>query len=353
MLERSVPVFSYDDLTSIKRKLLEVALHIFPEALGQAVAGHYTRNPILPCIPASYHLLPYSGWPQLVITRRFRRLSLHAFAKHIAKSVIFSAAILIILLRDWYFLYRGQNVLSVLYYHRVTDICRDGMTVGIETFERQIRFLKKHYRLVDPSELPDWIESEKCQKGRKGVLVTFDDGYEDNYTNALPILKKYSCPALFFISTGLIGNDRQFEHDRQLQPELYFRKMDWTQIREAEQSGITIGVHSDTHANLARIGLSEAINEIDTSVSTFERHLGAKPHFISYPFGGIKDITPQVVDYVRRQPWAHFLFSAFGNKNVSPMDRFNIRRVNISWNDDLVFVFWFKTEGGFDTLLSS
>ena len=89
----------------------------------------------------------------------------------------------------------------VLYYHRINSIKNDPfeLCVSKDNFEEHINYLKQNYLLTRFDE--EW------DKYKKGVVITFDDGYEDNYLNAFPILKKYNVPATFFIATKGIGEN--------------------------------------------------------------------------------------------------------------------------------------------------
>jgi peptidoglycan/xylan/chitin deacetylase (PgdA/CDA1 family) len=225
------------------------------------------------------------------------------------------------------------------------------MTIGVEEFEKQIRFLKKRYQIISASELNCWLNQGRKMKGKKAILITFDDGYEDNYINALPILKKYFCPAIFFIPTAYVGNDKQFEFERELQPKLKFKKMDWEQLKDAMQYNVEIGIHTDTHCLLSKVSYEEGVQEIEISKKKYMDNLGKDPVFMSYPFGGEKDITLKLVNYVENHPTITALFSAYGNKNISPIDRYNIKRVNIGSKDKVLLIFWYIAEGGLRTLL--
>lgn len=100
-----------------------------------------------------------------------------------------------------------ERVLCLLY-HRVNPV-KDRiyhLTVSPDNFEEQIRYLKEHVRILRFEE--DWKES-----GGDGVVLTFDDGYADNYEYALPILEKYHVPATIFVSTGYVGSGREFWWD--------------------------------------------------------------------------------------------------------------------------------------------
>ncbi len=281
---------------------------------------------------------------------RRKQFRIRVFVKSILKHGLFSVVLALVWVRNYILLRQGKDILSIVYYHRITDICQDGMTVGIDVFEKQIRFLKKNYEIISASELIEMLignPKSGNRGGKKLVLITFDDGYEDNYVNALPILERYSCPAIFFVSTGLIGNELQFEHDCKLYPEFHFRKMAWKQLRCARQRSVEIGIHSHTHANLTRTSFEDGRKEIEASIVEYERHLGKKPIVMSYPFGGKKEITADLANYIKQKGIIMALFSAYGGKNVSPFDRYNLKRINVGC-DITQMTFLFKLESGYD-----
>lgn len=96
-----------------------------------------------------------------------------------------------------------KNSLRVLFYHRVNN---HGDRFGIETeiFEEQVRYLRNEYRIISLSEYAAMIEHGKWPKN--SLLITFDDGYRDNYIFAYTILGKYSVPAAIFLATDFIDN---------------------------------------------------------------------------------------------------------------------------------------------------
>lgn len=99
------------------------------------------------------------------------------------------------------------QVLSLLY-HRICNIEHDiyNIAVSIEQFEKQIQYLSENYQIIRFEE--NWNEVQD-----NVITVTFDDGYADNYQNALPILEKYKVPATVFVSTGNIGTEKEFWYD--------------------------------------------------------------------------------------------------------------------------------------------
>ncbi len=103
---------------------------------------------------------------------------------------------------------------AILLYHRIADDPLEpyGSCVSPENFEKQLRVLTRRAR---PCRLRDLAESVRSGKVPDGsVALTFDDGYLDNLTQALPLLERYGVPATFFVTTGDAGRDREFWWDR-------------------------------------------------------------------------------------------------------------------------------------------
>lgn len=105
---------------------------------------------------------------------------------------------------------RKENMDKVLclLYHRINPMEDDiyHLTVSPKNFEEQVRFLKNNFPILRFEE--DWTEGSG-----NGVVITFDDGYADNYKYALPILEKYQVPATIFVSTGYVDVGREYWWD--------------------------------------------------------------------------------------------------------------------------------------------
>ena len=108
-----------------------------------------------------------------------------------------------------------SNSLLVLTYHRISDVpdFEDSLKISLENFENQMRFIRKSYRLISGAELADIIKNRKPFP-ENSCLVTFDDGWKDNYTNAFPVLKRLGIPAIIFISTDYVGTNQAFWHEQ-------------------------------------------------------------------------------------------------------------------------------------------
>jgi peptidoglycan/xylan/chitin deacetylase (PgdA/CDA1 family) len=104
--------------------------------------------------------------------------------------------------------------LTVLTYHRISDEpdYYDPLKVSVLNFEKQVNFLKKNYTIISGDQLAQFIKLRKSPP-KNSCLITFDDGWLDNYKNAYPILKEHEIPAIIFVSTDYIGTHKGFWHE--------------------------------------------------------------------------------------------------------------------------------------------
>src|SRR3989338_6016231 len=95
--------------------------------------------------------------------------------------------------------YQRQKVIFVLTYHSIED-GEYLHSISPRIFEKQIEYVKQKYQPLSYEDFLNVIEGRK-KLDRDGVLITFDDGVQDNFTNAFPILQRYNVPAVIFLST--------------------------------------------------------------------------------------------------------------------------------------------------------
>lgn len=342
--QSTVPIFEYDTLASVQAKLQEISLSLYPKVISSLATGEYSRTQ--QSKQGQQYYFPTLGKIFALHLRILgKRMNIARLFGRVAHYPGYLLIMLLERLKQIALRASGTGTLSVLYYHRVSDICRDGMTISVGDFEKQIRYLKKHYAIWTALDLKRCMQNSGQIHGSHNVLITFDDGYEDNYINALPILQKHGCSAIFFVSTGLIDTDLAFGHDKDLLPRLRFQNMTWDQLEKIAAAGITIGVHSHTHADLGKLPFDLAREEIDKSIDCFVQHFEKQPEFMSFPFGKRSNYTEALVHYVRRHTPVRGLFSALGHINLGVIDRYNIQRINIG-TGDTGLVFAFKLRGG-------
>lgn len=220
---------------------------------------------------------------------------------------------------------RGVHHTVVLMYHRVNDGYLDPTTVSVEQFDRQLAILNEHYHVLD---LEKFQAGKRGTPGRTSVLITFDDGYQDNYLAAI-LLRRYGLPATFFVSTGIVGTDRPFPHDLQ---RLGHRvpTLTWKQVEQMARWGFSFGNHTVEHSRVSHLPHEEAMEEIALAKSHLEQHIGAGlgARTFAYPFGKPTDIT----DEIRKDLPSigiDFCFSGYGGVNSEELDGLNVLRIGV------------------------
>jgi len=224
----------------------------------------------------------------------------------------------------------------VLGWHRVP--LRPGadpfrLAIAQDAFEAQVRALAERFRIIHPDELgrpaPDGDP-------RTRVLLTFDDGYRDNYDCAFPVLAKLGLPAVLFLSTGYVEGELPFwwealaragdgvpEGEQQewrfLPPEERAERVralalapettaelrglaaTWPMIEELHRSGLVeIGAHTRFHSSLGRLDDAALEAEIAGARDDIARRLGAAPRLFAYPHGAADDVSATAVGSLRR-----------------------------------------------------
>lgn len=153
-------------------------------------------------------------------------------------------------------------------------------TVKPEDFEKQMSYLfKNKFNVISASKLAKILE-QKEEIPKKTIVITVDDGYENNYLNLFPVLKKYNFPAAIFLITGVIGQNRTTSSGRS------FRMLNWEQIREMTASGLVeFCPHSKTHPKFDLIEAAEVEKEVLDSKNVLEDQLKKEQLVFAYPYG--------------------------------------------------------------------
>ncbi len=110
----------------------------------------------------------------------------------------------------------------------------------------------------------------------KPIILTFDDGYRDNYDNAFPLLRQYGFPATFFVLTEVTGQDV---------PDY----MSWDQLREIAAAGMDVECHGRVHDDLPKISHDRLVWQVLGCREMIEAELGQRPRFVAYPSGQFDD----------------------------------------------------------------
>jgi peptidoglycan/xylan/chitin deacetylase (PgdA/CDA1 family) len=255
------------------------------------------------------------------------------------------------------------------------------------TFRNELRWMKAQADPISEDDLISFI-LKKTPLPKRSFLVTFDDGYRDNYERALPILEELKIPSIFFIPTHSINerelgwwdqvywvlkntkksefsfrnetfNLRQPIHDLakvindkiktldasetesfikdlqtvcEVQPPSYetsdAQLMSWEQILSAQQRGVAIGSHTHTHRVLSCLDFESQKTELQTSKKILETRLGKRVRSIAYPVGGHGHFTEETMDLAEECGYDVGFSYMNGVNRIDAIDRFNLQRVS-------------------------
>lgn len=168
----------------------------------------------------------------------------------------------------------GRGVRVIPLYHSVGS--EAPYSIPLQTFQRQMEIISARFKLVRLCDLQEAIASEPEETNI--ACVTFDDGYQDNYEVALPILERAGIKGTFYIATGFLSKAfPTFMGPRAM--------MTPAQVRELATLGHEIGAHTVSHQKLTQVSLESARTEIDGSRHFLENLIGREVVSFAYPKG--------------------------------------------------------------------
>jgi peptidoglycan/xylan/chitin deacetylase (PgdA/CDA1 family) len=173
----------------------------------------------------------------------------------------------------------GCESTPILLYHSVGEPFDSPRYVTDARFREQMEYLLgEGYTILTAKDL-DAIELDGKPRPHHAIVLTFDDGYENFYFAAFPILRELGIRATMFIITARTGDD---EATRVVQPT---RSLIWPEISEIEAAGIDIESHSVTHPHLKGMAQKDVVHEVVDSKATLEAKLGHEVTVFAYPNG--------------------------------------------------------------------
>lgn len=172
--------------------------------------------------------------------------------------------------------------IPILMYHSISINPSTTLSVPPKVFYKQMEHLKNSgYHMITFKDLMSWKTNQQLPD--KPILITFDDGYLDNYTVAYPILKKLQMKATIFATSDFIGSPNH---------------LNWSQTNEMERSGlIEIGVHTRHHVDLTQSNPLQLEDEISGAKKSLENKLGHPLISFAYPSG---KFNQNVIEVVKR-----------------------------------------------------
>ena len=289
----------------------------------------------------------------------------------------------------------NQNNFFVFNYHRLyssklqTPFDEGVCEYTIDTFETHLKWIKNNFDVLSEKDVLNMSNDGKVPK--RCALITFDDGYIDNYSLAFPLLKSYNLPAIFFIPTQAIDervlgwwdiisylikkspkeeiiiDSRKFQllnHDQKEYAIAYFvnkfkttpftsyeklidilsvscdveipsyaeqseQLMTWENLNEVIGHNITIGSHTHTHRVLNTLDENEQFNELQKSKKILENKLNCKINSLSYPVGEYSHFSTATKKIAKKAGYK-ICFSNSTGFNKNSIDPYDIKRFGLS-----------------------
>jgi peptidoglycan/xylan/chitin deacetylase (PgdA/CDA1 family) len=211
-----------------------------------------------------------------------------------------------------------------------------------EVFSAQMRWLRNSgFRTIGLPEVLTGLQTGADFS--KTVAITFDDGYRDFYTDALPVLKQCGFTATLFLATDRIRNT-----PARIEGADY---LTWSDVRELHAEGIYFGSHTVTHPDMRSLAPEQLEYELGRSKEVLEEHLGAPVESFSHTFGfpeEDKDYARYLADVLCNLGYEHGVSTILGRANRKS-NRFFLPRLPINSFDDH-WLFRAKLQGGYDWL---
>jgi peptidoglycan/xylan/chitin deacetylase (PgdA/CDA1 family) len=219
----------------------------------------------------------------------------------------------------------------MLMYHAIGDRAeRAGRYITpLQRFTRQLAWLRSaKYRVVSIEEILEHRRTYRLPPPR-AVVLTFDDGYQDNYRLAWPLLRRRGLRAAFFLVSRRIGETNTWDSSGELAGRPL---MSWAEVRQLAESGMEIGAHTRRHVVLPDLPPEERRAEIMGSRTDLEERLGTLVRAFAYPYGRLDDATVEAAE----QAGFECACSTRSGSNDPGVRSHRLRRVEVRGTDTLI-----------------
>jgi peptidoglycan/xylan/chitin deacetylase (PgdA/CDA1 family) len=196
-------------------------------------------------------------------------------------------------------------------------------------FKRQMAWLRKRdYRVISLENLISLRRENRLPPGRS-VIITFDDGYKDNWEIAAHILRHYGFTATIFLVSRYVGKTNQWDREGELAGR---QLLSWKEIQKMRQEGFSFGAHSRSHTYLTELAEGELKSEIEGSSSDLQNQSGQPVTIFAYPNG---KFNQEVIAALKN---AGFLAACSSDSGVNDpaIPEYALRRAEIRGNYSLV-----------------
>jgi peptidoglycan/xylan/chitin deacetylase (PgdA/CDA1 family) len=223
-----------------------------------------------------------------------------------------------------YLLFSFFAGIPVLNYHQINNKAHNALTLSSQEFEAQMAYLHEHnYTTISPDQLVDYLQYGKSLPPNP-ILITFDDGYEDNYRVAYPILQKYNFTATIFLITDFVSSNNRY--------------LTWNQVKEMKENGFSFASHTVSHISLTNASDQELQSQLTKSREAMEWHLEQKIEYLAYPCG----YYDQRVIKMAKQAGYRAAFTINLGRDTTTCGLFSLNRIPIFEGSHTFLHFWLR-----------
>ena len=230
-----------------------------------------------------------------------------------------------------------MKTISILAYHKIGEpSIKEWQTwnyVSVENFEKHLDYLlRNEYSVIDAKTFLAGLENTDLIPP-KALLITFDDGYKSMYDTMLPVLKKFSFPAVLFIPTAYVGNYNVFDADLQYEPKESM--CTWDELRELENNKVSIQSHGVFHRHFSDLSPEELDMEISVSKAEIEKEIKKPVQIFSFPYGDDGQNKLRTMELLEKAGYSCAMLYGGGAAKPIIISRFKLPRIAVGSDTDL------------------
>lgn len=317
----TIPIEPYDSLTSLALKA-----HVVGNDLLVRAVADYARDTVTPQPQSGEGRMFRSPTPAQLLRHeaelRARRPRFHPLrSRPIPKLLVRTLLGLpIAAVRNRIRRRRGQFPVMLLFHHMVSDRPHP-FAISTEHFLKHVRFLRRYYDVVSLAEAIEMLKTNRVTAPT--VVVTIDDGYQENFLTLRAIREQVDIPITLFVSTEHVSKGSEFAHDV-ASDRHGFAPLTWPQVSQLRREGFEIGSHTRTHFDCGSSDPVALHGEIVGSKHDLEAELGEPATLFAFPFGLSENISPEAMRLATGTYAC--VMSAYGGSNFASPSVKHLRR---------------------------
>ncbi len=308
--QATIPIEHYDDLKSLTLKAEVVGHDLVVAAIADCFAGKpLPRQQIteskLRCDPSAQQMLTYE---RELLERRMRYSPRRT--RPLWKLLFHSILLPFAGIRNWFYRWRKAFPIVIFYHHVISDRPHH-LGTPTAAFARQIGFLRKFYRIASLEQAMQMLQTGSVPLPT--IVLTFDDGYADNFVNLRAVAECYNIPVFLFLSTAHIESGSPFGHDVK-HKQTGFAPLSWDQVKSLSRSGFSFGCHTRSHFDCGSNDTAKLEEEIAGSKRELGSRAGIWAEYFSFPWGMPENISGEALRLAKAS--FQYVFAAAGGVNV-------------------------------------